>query len=60
VTIHRAAFLRAELVRQPEIRPEVLARGLALRDDPNYPPREVIGSVAAMILATPDLTEDES
>jgi hypothetical protein len=60
VTIHRAAFLRAELVRQPEIRPEVLARGLALRDDPNYPPREVMASVASTILATPDLTDDES
>lgn len=60
VTLHRATFLRAELVRQPEIRPEVLARGLTLRDDPDYPPREVMASVAAAIIATPDLTNDES
>jgi hypothetical protein len=52
-----AAFLRAELVRQPEIRPEVVERGRALAADPHYPPTAVIRQVAAQLLAAPDLSE---
>lgn len=55
-----AAFLRAELDRQPEIRPEVVERARALAADANYPSREVLNKVGAMILNTPDLSEDES
>ncbi len=60
ISTESAAFLRAELVRQPEIRPEVVERGRALAADPNYPSSSVIQSVAGKILASPDLSEDAS
>jgi hypothetical protein len=59
ISTENAAFLRAELQRQPEIRPEVVARARALAEDPNYPPAAVLKSVAATILAAPDLSETE-
>jgi hypothetical protein len=52
--------LQAALAGQPEVRPGVVARGLALASDPDYPPTSVIRSVADQILASPDLTEDQS
>lgn len=55
-----AAFLRGALVRQPEVRPDVVARGRLLAADPNYPSGPVIERVARTILASPDLTNDES
>lgn len=58
ISTENAAFLRAELQRQPEIRPDVVARGLTLAQDPSYPPFEVIEKVAAKIIAAPDLTEE--
>lgn len=60
ISIESAAFLRAELQRQPEIRPEVVARAQALARDPHYPPVEVLQKVAAQILAAPDLSETEA
>lgn len=60
ISTQQAAHLRGALVRHPEIRPEVVARAKALADDPNYPPRDVLQHVAAQILNSPDLTEDES
>lgn len=60
ISTEHAAFLRAELQRQPEIRPEVVARGRALAADPSYPPKEALREVAKQILASPDLTEDQS
>lgn len=60
ISTEHAAFLRAELQRQPEIRPEVVARARELAADPNYPPREALRQVAAQILNSPDLSEDES
>lgn len=60
VSTEQAAFLRSELARQPEIRPEVVARAKALADDPNYPSKEVLTKVAEQILAAPDLSEDQS
>ena len=60
ISTEHAAFLRSELVRQPEIRPEVVARGLALAADPSYPSAAIIQSVASKILASPDLSEDAS
>lgn len=60
ISTESAAFLRAELERQPEVRPEVVARAKALADDPNYPSNEVIRDVASQILGAPDLSEDES
>ena len=60
ISTESAAFLRGELDRQPEVRPEVVARAKALAADPSYPSPEVLKSVAAQILGSPDLTEDES
>jgi hypothetical protein len=55
-----AAFLRSELNRQPEIRPEAVERAKVLAADPNYPSKEVLKHVGAMILNSADLSEDES
>jgi hypothetical protein len=55
-----ATILRQALVRQPEIRPEVVARARALAADPAYPPVSILRSMAQQILAAPDLSEDES
>lgn len=55
-----AAALQAGLARQPEIRPEVVARARALAADPSYPSPAVIQKIAHAILAAPDLSEDES
>jgi hypothetical protein len=60
LSTEKAEQLGAALAGQPEIRPEVVARGLALASDPNYPSTSVIRSVASQILASPDLTEDQS
>ena len=60
VSTGSAAKLATELARQPEVRPEVVARAKALAADPNYPSPEVIRRVGEMILGSPDLTEDES
>ena len=55
-----AAFLRSELERQPEVRPEVVERARALAADSNYPSREVLNKVGEMILNSADLSEDQS
>lgn len=60
ISTESAAFLRSELQRQPEIRPEVVERARALAADPDYPPREILRNVAQQILSSPDLSEDES
>ena len=60
IAIDTANFLKAQLNRQPEIRPEVVERARALARDPSYPPMDVLWQVAGMILASPDLSEDGS
>ena len=55
-----AALLRTALAKDPEVRPAVVARARALAADPSYPPMTVLRSVARQILATPDLSEDQS
>lgn len=60
ISTEGAAFLRAELNRQPEVRPEVLARARELAADPAYPSREILADVAGKLLAAPDLTDDQS
>ncbi|HVU31941.1 MAG TPA: hypothetical protein VHE61_00805 [Opitutaceae bacterium] len=60
ISTESAAFLKSELQRQPETRPEVVERAKALAADPKYPPVEVARHVAAQILAAPDLSEDQS
>jgi hypothetical protein len=52
--------LRAALTNQPEIRPDVVAKGRALAADPNYPPAAILQRVAGLILNSPDLSEDQS
>lgn len=60
ISTENAQFLRAELKRQPEIRPEVIERARALVIDPSYPNLAVLRTVAAQILSAPDLSEDLS
>jgi hypothetical protein len=55
-----AAFLRSELDRQPEIRPEVVERARALAADPDYPSVATLRHVGAIILNSADLSEDQS
>jgi hypothetical protein len=52
--------LRNALAAQPEIRPEVVARGQALAADPGYPSAAVLQRVAGIILNAPDPSEDQS
>jgi hypothetical protein len=56
----KAEQLSAALASQPEIRPDVVARGQLLAADPSYPSAAVISRVAAMIVNSPDLSEDQS
>jgi hypothetical protein len=60
LTTDKAEQLRAALAGQPEVRQAVVARGMALAADPNYPPESVIRNVAGQILDAPDLTEEAS
>ncbi len=60
ISTDSAAFLRTALARQPEVRPEVVARARALAADPAYPPPAVLRSVARMILDAPDLSESDN
>jgi hypothetical protein len=53
-------LLKAKLASEPEVRPEVVAKGRALAEDPSYPSTEIVRSVAAKILASPDPSEDPS
>lgn len=38
----------------PEVRPEVVARGKELLDDPNYPSKEIVDSIAKLIVPFDD------
>ena len=60
LSTENAAFLRSELARQPEIRPEVVERARALAADPNFPSRDALKKVAGFILGSADLSEDQS
>ena len=46
--------LREALAQTSEIRPEVVARGKALAIDPNYPPRQLIESLARLMIDSRD------
>ena len=48
--------LRQALAQTTEIRPEVVARGKALAVDLNYPPRQIIESLAKLMIASRDLS----
>ena len=60
ISTEQATYLRSELERQPEVRPEVVQRARGLAEDSSYQPIEVVRHVATQILAAPDLSEDES
>ena len=55
----KAEQLSSALANQPEIRPEMVARGRALAADPSYPGSSVLSQVAAQIANSPDLSEDQ-
>ena len=50
VSVRRVASLLTMLENNPEIRPEVVARGRALASDPNYPPPDVISKLAGLVV----------
>jgi hypothetical protein len=50
--------LREALNHSPEVRPEVVERGHRLAVDPNYPPREIIMSLAKLLSNSADLSEE--
>ena len=60
LSTENAAFLRAELARQPEIRAEVLERAQALAANPDYPSNETIKKFAGFLLNSPDLSDDQT
>jgi hypothetical protein len=60
ISTESAAFLKTALARQPEIRPEAVARARELAADPGYPSAAIMKKVAGQILAAPDLSEDPS
>lgn len=55
-----AEMLKAKLSSEPEVRPDVVARGRALAADPSYPSMQIIGEVARKIVQSPDPSEDQS
>jgi len=59
LSIAAAEQLQTALANQPEVRPEVVARGRALAADPDYPSAAIIRSVAAVIISSPDLSEEQ-
>jgi hypothetical protein len=52
-----SAVLKAALQAQPEVRPEVVARGRALAADPAWPSADILRQVGQAILNSPDLSE---
>ena len=58
LTDRTLGILREQLLRQPAVRPEVVARARKLAADPSYPSITILESVAAQILAAPDLSEE--
>ncbi len=51
VALRRVAALLSMLENNPEIRPEVVARGRALAADPTYPPPDIINKLAGLIVS---------
>ena len=55
-----ADALHAALQAQPEIRPEVVARGRTLAADPSYPSPEIIKQISERIVRSPDPADEPS
>lgn len=49
-TTEQKQKLMEVLQRQPDVRPDVVAKGQALREDPAYPPRDVVSAMAKMFV----------
>lgn len=45
-----SAHIKAALAKHPEIRSEVVERARMIVNDPDYPPREIIDSIARSLL----------
>ncbi len=60
LSTENAEHLKSVLAAQPEIRPEVVERAKALAADPDYPSLDILKRVGGLILASPDLSEDQS
>lgn len=58
LSLEKIELLREALAAQPEIRPEVVARGRELAADPAWPGQGILRQVSEIILRAPDLTED--
>lgn len=58
LSLEKIELLRQALAAQPEIRPEVVARGRELAADPAWPSHGILRQVSEIILRAPDLTED--
>ncbi len=56
----QADQLRSALAQDSEVRPEAVARGMALASDPSYPSADVIRGLASIVLNSPDPSEDLS
>jgi len=52
--------LRQALKNNPEVRPEVVARGKALAADPSYPSPEIMRRVSELIVNSEDPSEQGS
>jgi hypothetical protein len=50
--------LRQALAQTTAVRPDVVARGKALAVDPNYPPRQIIESLAKLMVDSRDLSSN--
>ena len=60
IHIDKTAVLRAGLQQVPEVRLEVVERARALAADPAYPSDDIIRRISAVIVNSPDLSEDAS
>jgi len=49
--------LKDILKSQPEVRPEVVARGKQLAVDGNYPPKEIVRRLSELLVSSADLSE---
>ncbi|MGH7996795.1 MAG: hypothetical protein ACREFX_10625 [Opitutaceae bacterium] len=57
LSTEQADKLQQALGRDPELRPDVVARGRQLASDPGYPSAAIIANVAAQIVNSPDPSE---
>jgi hypothetical protein len=59
LSTENATQLKAALAQTPAVRAEVVERAAPLATDPSYPSGAVIDRIAAMIVRSPDLSNQE-